>query len=132
MKIKYNEIEKSIEINDNLKFHYLVMKSIMILNIINAGLNLFLIREVEFGIKEIIWLFLGIISFVILYNFIFIKTTLEVIPIDNIKVLKEKSFFGRKQFFIELNNGRKRYLNELKTQEEYLELKKLFTKIGII
>lgn len=132
MKIKYNEIEKSIEINDNLKFHYLVMKSIMILNLINAGLNLFLIREAEFGIKEIIWLFLGIISFVILYNFIFIKTTLEVIPIDNIKELKEKSFFGRKQFFIELNNGRKRYLNELKTQEEYLELKKLFSKIGII
>lgn len=132
MKIKYNEIEKSIEINDNLKFHYLVMKSIMILNLINAGLNLFLIREAEFGIKEIIWLFLGIISFVILYNFIFIKTTLEVIPIDDIKELKEKSFFGRKQFFIELNNGRKRYLNELKTQEDYLELKKLFTKIGII
>lgn len=132
MKIKYNEIEKSIEINDNLKFHYLVMKSIMILNLINAGLNLFLIREAEFGIKEIIWLFLGIISFVILYNFIFIKTTLEVIPIDDIKELKEKSFFGRKQFFIELNNGRKRYLNELKTQEEYLELKKLFSKIGII
>ena len=132
MKIKYNEIEKSIEIDDNLKFHYLVMKLIMILNLINAGLNLFLIREAEFGIKEIIWLFLGIISFVILYNFIFIKTTLEVIPIDNIKELKEKSFFGRKQFFIELNNGRKRYLNELKTQEEYLELKKLFSKIGII
>ena len=132
MKVKYNELEKTIEIKDDLKFHYFVMKLIMILNLINAALNLFLIREAEFEIKEIIWLFLGIISFVILYNFIFIKTTLEVIPLDNIKELKEKSFFGRKQYFIELNNGRKRYLNELKTQEEYLELKKLFSKIGII
>jgi hypothetical protein len=132
MKINYNELDKSIEIKDGLKSHYFIMKMLMILTILNAILNLYDVKKNELGFMEIIWFILGIISLIILYFFIVKKSTLEKIPIEKIKRLNEKSIFGRKRFSIELNDGKKRDLTEMKSQAEFNELRKLFSEIGIL
>jgi len=132
MKINYNELDKSIEIKDGLKSHYFIMKMLMILTILNAILNLYDVNKNELGFMEIIWFILGIISLIILYFFIVKKSTLEKIPIEKIKRLNEKSIFGRKRFSIELNDGKKRDLTEMKSQAEFNELRKLFSEIGIL
>ena len=131
MKIKYNEIDKSIEINDGLRNQYFVWKLLMILNLLNAILRLYNVKETGFGSEEIIWLILGIISLVILYFFIVKKSTLEKIPIEKIKQLKEKSIFGKKRFFLELINGKKRSLTNFKSASELYEFRKLLSEIGI-
>jgi len=131
MKIKYNEIDKSIEIKDGLKYYYFFMKLLMILDLITAILTLYNVKKTGMGFVEIIWLILGIASLIVLYIVIVKKSSLEKIPIGKIKRLKERSIFGRKRFSIELNNGKKRNLTELKTQTEFNELKKLFSEIGI-
>ena len=131
MKIKYNEIDKSIEIKDGLKYYYFFMKLLMILDLITAILTLYNVKKTGMGFVEIIWLILGIVSLIVLYIVIVKKSSLEKIPIGKIKRLKERSIFGRKRFSIELNNGKKRNLTELKTQTEFNELKKLFSEIGI-
>jgi hypothetical protein len=46
---------------------------------------------------KIIWLILGTISIVILYNSI-LKTGMDKIPIDQIKGLNQRVFLGRKKF----------------------------------
>ncbi len=132
MKINYNEKDKSIEIKDGLKSHFFIMKILMILTILNAILNLYDVNKNELGFMEIIWFILAIISLVILYFFIIKKSTLEKIPIEKIKRLNENSIFGRKRFSIELSNGKKRDLIEMKSQAEFNELKKLFSEIGIL
>ena len=131
MRIKYNEIEKSIEIKDSIESHYFILKMIMILNITNAILYLYDFTISKINFTEIFWFVLGIISLVFLYLFIFKKSTLEKIPAEEIKLLKQKNIFGRKQFILELNNGKTRELLEIKTQQEYSELKKTFSEIGI-
>tara|TARA_R110002033_G_scaffold20248_1_gene51044 strand:- start:198 stop:599 length:402 start_codon:yes stop_codon:yes gene_type:complete len=131
MKIKYNEIEKSIEIKDELKNHYFWMKIVLILNLISATFQLFDINETGIGFIEIIFLLLGISSLIILYIFIFKKSTSEKIPIEKIERLNEKTIFGKKRFSLKLSNGKKRDLTELKTETEFAELKKLFSEIGI-
>jgi len=131
MKIKYNEIDKLIEIKDGLKYYYFFMELLMILNLINAILNLYDVKKTGIDFVEIIWLILGIVSLIVLYFFIVKKSTLEKIPIGKIKRLKEQSIFGRKRFSLELYDGKKRNLIELKTQTEFNELKKLFSEIGI-
>ncbi len=132
MKINYNEIDKSIEIKDGLKSHFFIMKMLMILTLLNVILNLYDVNKNELGFIEIIWFILGIISLVSLNFFIIKKSTLEKIPIEKLKRLNEKSIFGRKRFSIELSDGKKRDLTEMKSQAEFNELKKLFSEIGIL
>lgn len=131
MKIKYNEIEKSLEIKDRLKTHYFALKMLMILNLIIALSNIFLIKKDGINAIEIIWLLVALISLTILFIFIFKKSTSEKIPIEMIKQLKQKSLLGRTRFSLELHNGKERDLTELKTQTEIIELKKIFSEIGI-
>jgi hypothetical protein len=59
----------------------------MVLNLVNAILNLS--DEASFGFMKIIWLILGTISIVILYNSI-LKTGMDKIPIDQIKGLNQR------------------------------------------
>lgn len=132
MKIKYNEIDKSIEIKDELKSHYTLMKIVMILNLISAVFQLLDINETGIGFVEITFFIIGIISLIILYIFIFKKSTSNKIPIEKIERLTKKSIFGKKQFSLKLKNGKKRDLTELKSETEYNELKKMFSEIGII
>ena len=131
MKIKYNETDKSIEIKDGMKTHYFVMKLLMSLNLLNAILNLYDVNKTGFGFIEIVWLILGIASIIILFLFVYKKSTSEKIPIERIERIKEKSVFGRKKFSIQLKDGKKRDLNGIKTQSEFNELKKMFADIGI-
>ena len=131
MRIKYNEIEKSIEIKDSIESHYFILKMIMILNITNAILRLYDLNLSKINFTEIFWFVLGIISLVFLYLFIFKKSTSEKILVEEIKLLKQKNIFWKKAFLLELNNGKTRELLEIKTQSEYIELKKTFSEIGI-
>lgn len=131
MKITYNETEKCVEIKDGLKNHFLLMKALMILNLANSILNLSDVRMDNFRFINVVWAILGIISILVLYNFIVKKTAAEKLPVDQIKGLNERTFMGRKKYFIELKNGKKRDLLEVKSESEFKQLRKMFQKNGI-
>ena len=103
----------------------------MVLNLLNAILNLSDL-EASFGFMKMIWLVLGAVSIVILYNSIFKKSGREKIPIDQIKGLNQRVFLGRKKYFIELKNGKTRDLLEVKSESEFTKLRTMFTKNGIL
>jgi len=102
MKIKYNEKEHSIEVNDNTKTHYFLMKTIMFLNRANSILHLLDLKKNGIGILELFWLILGITSIVALYFYFYKNSTLEKTPLESIKQLKEKKILGRNSYAIEL------------------------------
>ena len=110
MKITYNEKEKTLEINDDLKNHYFLMKFLITLNLINAVLRLINLKETGFGFQEIVWLIIGIISLIVLYFFLFKRSTSDKIELNRIQRLKEKAVFGRKRYSLILINGKKRNL----------------------
>lgn len=131
MKITYNETEKCVEIKDGLKNHFLLMKVLMILNLANSILNLSDVYFNNFKFINLVWAILGAISILLLYKFIVKKTSAEKVPVDQIKGLDERIFMGRKKYFLELKNGKKRDLLEVKSDSEFKDLKKMFKKIGI-
>ena len=131
MKITYNEAEKCVEIKDGLKNHFLLMKVLMILNLANSILNLSDVYFNNFKFINLVWAILGAISILVLYKFIVKKTSAEKVPVDQIKGLDERIFMGRKKYFLELKNGKKRDLLEVKSDSEFKDLKKMFKKIGI-
>ncbi|SHH06756.1 hypothetical protein SAMN05444372_1142 [Flavobacterium micromati] len=131
MNITYNESDRSIEIRDGLKSYVFLIKFLMFLNLGNSILNLYDLSTVNFGFVKVIWMFLGAVSMIVLYKFIVKKSTLENIPIDQIKGLNERIFLGRKKYFLELSNGKTRDLIEVKTDADFKKLKKLLSKAGI-
>ena len=94
-------------------------------------LNLSDVRMDNFRFINVVWAILGIISILVLYNFIVKKTAAEKLPVDQIKGLNERTFMGRKKYFIELKNGKKRDLLEVKSESEFKQLRKMFQKNGI-
>jgi uncharacterized membrane protein YuzA (DUF378 family) len=131
MNIKYNETDKSIEIDDSLKKQYFYLNLIMVLNLFNAFARLYDANGKLLGFTEIIWAITGIASLIILFYLNIKKSSLKNIKTKNIKRLIEKTVFGRKRFSLLLNNGKKRDLIKLKTESDIIELKNMFLKIGI-
>ena len=131
MNIKYNESNKSIEIKDGLKNHLFLINFLMVLNLLNAILNLS-DAEAPFGFMKIIWLLLATVSIFILYDSIFKKSGKEKIAIDKIKGLNQRVFLGRTKYFIALKNGKNRDLLDVKSEADFSKLRAMFTKNGIL
>ncbi|MGB5942210.1 MAG: hypothetical protein WBG71_04965 [Leeuwenhoekiella sp.] len=132
MRLQYNEIERSIEIEDELRNHYFLLKIVMILNLISAIFQLIDVKETGIGLIEILSMLSGIISLLFFYLVILKRTFINEIPIEKIERLTEKSIFGTKQFSFKLKNGKNRDLPVVESQREYNELKKFFSEIGIV
>ena len=131
MKIKYNEKENSIEIKDGQKTQYYTIGFLMLINIFNAVVNLLNMNSKQLDWMGYIWVITGGLSLVILAYYLFKKTTLDKIPLEKIRRLKEKNILGVKRFSLELTNGKLRDLTQLKAQSDIAELKKMFADRGI-
>lgn len=131
MNIKYNENNQTIEIKDGLKTHHMLIKSIMILNLVNAILNVYDVNITKLSFMSTIWIFLALLSIFVLYIFFTKKSSLENIPVKNIEALEQKTSLGSKRYTFKLTNGKTRDLNELKTIKDVNTLKKMLTKIGV-
>ncbi|MEM0578395.1 hypothetical protein [Flavobacterium polysaccharolyticum] len=131
MKLNYNTQDQTLVIQDGLKNHHFLLKLLMILNLLNAILNVSTFSISNVGFMQLVWIFLGLVSIVVLYNLTVKNTTLEKIPVNTIKGLKEYSFFGKKRLAIVLNNGKKRDLVEVKTPQEFKEARKIMKQVGV-
>ena len=131
MSVTYNELTKSVAIKDGLKSHLFLMKFVMVLTLINALLNISN-GQIAFGFMKALWLVIGMFSVVILHKYIFKKSGSEKIPADQIKGINESTFLGRKKYFIILQNGKQRDLLSVKSDAEFVQVRKLFTKNGIL
>ena len=131
MRLHYNTQNETLVIQDGLKNHHFLLKLLMILNLLNTVLNVSTFRISNVGFMQLVWIFLGLVSVVVLYNLTVKNTTLEKIPVNTIKGLKEYSFFGKKRLAIVLNNGKKRDLVEVKTPQEFKEVRKIMKQVGV-
>lgn len=132
MNLKYNEVDKTIEVKDGLKTHLFLMKFLMIVTLTNSMLNLSDVVTSTFGYVTIIWLILGVVAGGFLYHFIFKRTGLEKIPADQIQGFNERVSSGRKKYSLSLKNGKTRDLPEVKTDEEAKKVITMFKKNGIL
>ena len=131
MKLHYSTQDETLVIQDGLKNHHFLLKLLMILNLLNTVLNVSTFSISSIGFMQLVWLFLGLVSIVVLYNLTVKNTTSEKIPVSAIKGLKEYSFFVYYRLAIVLNNGKKRDLVEVKTPQEFKEARKIMKPIGV-
>jgi hypothetical protein len=131
MKLHYNTQEQTLVIQDGLKNHHFLLKVLMVLNLLNAALNVSTFSISNIGFMQLVWFFLGLLSIVVLYNLTVKNTTLENIPVSAIKGVKEYSFFAKKRLALVLTNGKKRDLADVKTPQEFKEARKIMKQVGV-
>lgn len=118
MKIVYSEKEKTIKIKDGLKWSYFMIKIMLILNITNG----------------MVWVYMDN-SRNCFTNYIDLFHTKKInfwkTKFIRIVSLEEKQFLGRIKISLKLKNGKSRDLTQMKSQSEISEIKKMFENIGI-
>lgn len=127
MKFKYNEATASLEIKDSLKSHFLIVRLLLIVTFVNVILNLSN-SQVEFGVMKLIWLLIGMAAAVGLRQYFIKKTGINIIPLEQIVSVQDKSTSVRKKYALVLKNGKRRDLIELQSEAEYKELQTLLAK----
>ncbi|MBC5862065.1 hypothetical protein [Flavobacterium turcicum] len=127
MKFKYNEATASLEIKDGLKSHFLIVRLLLIVTFVNVILNLSN-SQVEFGLMKLIWLLIGMAVAVGLRQYFIKKTGSNIIPLEQIVSVQDKSTSVRKKYALILKNGKRRDLIELQSEAEYKELQTLLAK----
>tara|TARA_R110002012_G_scaffold321944_1_gene552596 strand:+ start:44914 stop:45318 length:405 start_codon:yes stop_codon:yes gene_type:complete len=131
MLIKYNEADKSIEIQDDIKTHYFALKIVLGLNALAGILSLVGTYKSGLGFIEVFWIGMLVIALVYWYYLTFRKSVAEHIPLHQINYLKQRSILGRKQFSLVLHNGKSRDVASSKKQADVQQLKDLFKDLGI-
>lgn len=132
MNIKFNQVDRTIEIKDGLKSHLFLMKLLMIVTLTNSVLNLSDVVTKAVGYATIIWLILGVVAGGFLYHFVVKRSGLEKIPVDQIQGFNARVASGRKKYYLSLKNGKTRDLLEVKTEDEAKIVIAFFKKNGIL
>lgn len=117
--MKFDKENNTLEIKDNLKMHFMLLRFIFIINVANAVLRIY--NNYLAGVQDQpILIILGVISALALL-YMRSRSTQEIIPIDEIEYLKEKKMLGNRRFFLKLKNGKTRNLPFKNTDIEEFE-----------
>lgn len=131
MQLEFDKQLKQLTIKDDVPTHSKIIIFLMLLNVLNLGLQLF---SMSFKENEIIFTVLLLITllsiFVIVFYFLK-RSWKSKYTIKEILGVEIKKAFGRERIFLILSNGKKRGFQVLKTEKEVKKLKKTLTSIGI-
>lgn len=130
MKVKFDKESHSLIIKDGLREHFMILKFIFILNLINSGLYLYKsYKSDSFSGFDWVWLILGILSIGSLI-FTFTRSTQEIVQNGEISCLFKRNYFGSDRYYLKLKNGKIRNLPFVKTGDE-LELRNILKEAEI-
>lgn len=132
MKVHYNSRDNVFEINDGLRTVYTVLIFILLLNIFN-GVFYFIGHSVPpYNFLHYLWIGVGLASLVVLWMFVFRKSSRSKIPKEQIREVLEKKVLGKKKLLLKLKNGKTRDLPQMKTTADHLTLKSVFEDADFI
>lgn len=130
MNVKYTPENNAFEIKDGLRTTYVVLMALCLINILN-GVIYFIGNPVPaFEFLHYMWILIALTSLVLLWFFIFRKSTLSQVPNDQILKVVEKKVLGKKKLRLQLKNGKTRDLPQMKTDADHLALRKVFEDSG--
>ncbi len=123
LRIKHLKVQNQIEIDDGMNQMGVIYYSLMILTLANASINLA-------GEKHIwVWIVLGLTALCFLIYYFKKISFRKSIPVEKIKSFQAKNKFGKTRYFLELESGRKRFLNDLNTLEKIDQADRFFKSL---
>lgn len=132
MNITFSKAENALEIKDNLKWNQTIIWIVLGMNIINPIIRLIGKDILRYGLKDFLFVFIGIVSLIVGFTQFYKKSTAEKIVLKDINSINEKPFFFRKHVFLKLNNGKTRDLGIFREDhEDIIQIRNLFNELDI-
>ena len=131
MQIDFDEKNKKINIRDDLKSQYLLIKVTLFILLGNALIILATAVNSGFGLFDFIWILLGIMAIYVLYILFVKKTANSELFVSEINCLNIVQKRNSTHFSLELKNGKERNLAVFSNDEDEKRLIQLCNKAGI-
>lgn len=131
MQLGFNKKTQELTIKDEVPMHSWLIISLMLINGINMGVQLYLMSYKNNETLFVFMFLLAVVSVVVIFYYVVKRSWKSKYLLNEIEGIETRKTNGRERVFLKLRNGKRRSFPVLKNEKELSDFKKTLTSMGI-
>ncbi|RSC95068.1 hypothetical protein [Tenacibaculum singaporense] len=131
MQLEFNKKTQELTIKDEVPMHSWLIISLMLINGINMGVQLYLMSYKNNETLFVFMFLLAVVSVVVIFYYVVKRSWKSKYLLNEIEGIETRKTNGRERVFLKLRNGKRRSFPVLKNEKELSDFKKILTSMGI-
>jgi membrane protein YdbS with pleckstrin-like domain len=131
MQLEFNKKIQELIIKDEVPMHSWLIISLMLINGINMGVQLYLMSYQNNETLFIFMLLLAVVSVIVIFYYVVKRSWKSKYLLDEIEGIETRKVYGKERVFLKLRNGKRRSFPVLKNEKELNDFKKTLISMGI-
>ncbi|MDO6674484.1 hypothetical protein MK851_01190 [Tenacibaculum sp. 1B UA] len=131
MQLEFNKKTQELTIKDEVPMHSWLIISLMLINGINMGVQLYLMSYQNNETLFVFMFVLAVVSVVVIFYYVVKRSWKSKYLLDEIEGIETRTVYGKERVFLKLCNGKRRSFPVLKNEKELSDFKKTLTSMGI-
>ncbi|MEY8862657.1 hypothetical protein [Tenacibaculum singaporense] len=131
MQLEFNKKTQELTIKDEVPMHSWLIISLMLINGINMGVQLYLMSYKNNETLFVFMFLLAVVSVVVIFYYVVKRSWKSKYLLNEIEGIETRKTNGRERVFLKLRNGKRRSFPVLKNEKELSDFKKTLTSMGI-
>ena len=131
MQLEFNKKTQELTIKDEVPMHSWLIISLMLINGINMGVQLYLMSYKNNETLFVFMFLLAVVSVVVIFYYVVKRSWKSKYLLNEIEGIETRKTYGRERIFLKLCNGKRRIFPVLKNEKELSDFKKILTSMGI-
>lgn len=131
MQLEFNKKIQELTIKDEVPMHSWLIISLMLINGINMGVQLYLMSYKNNETLFVFMFLLAVVSVVVIFYYVVKRSWKSKYLLNEIEGIETRKTNGRERVFLKLRNGKRRSFPVLKNEKELSDFKRTLTSMGI-
>ncbi|WP_047788134.1 hypothetical protein [Tenacibaculum mesophilum] len=131
MQLEFNKKTQELTIKDEVPMHSWLIISLMLINGINMGVQLYLMSYKNNETLFVFMFLLAVASVVVIFYYVVKRSWKSKYLLNEIEGIETRKTNGRERVFLKLRNGKRRSFPVLKNEKELSDFKRTLTLMGI-
>ncbi|MFT7900034.1 hypothetical protein VBY74_08615 [Tenacibaculum ascidiaceicola] len=131
MQLEFNKKTQELTIKDEVPMHSWLIISLMLINGINMGVQLYLMSYKNNETLFVFMFLLAVVSVVVIFYYVVKRSWKSKYLLNEIEGIETRKTNGRERVFLKLRNGKRRSFPVLKNEKELSDFKRTLTSMGI-
>ncbi|MEE4000032.1 hypothetical protein V1T75_06745 [Tenacibaculum sp. FZY0031] len=131
MQLEFNKKTQELTIKDEVPMHSWLIISLMLINGINMGVQLYLMSYKNNETLFVFMFLLAVVSVVVIFYYVVKRSWKSKYLLNEIEGIETRKTNGRDRVFLKLRNGKRRSFPVLKNEKELSDFKRTLTLMGI-
>lgn len=131
MQLEFNKKTQELTIKDEVPMHSWLIISLMLINGINMGVQLYFMSYKNNETLFVFMFLLAVVSVVVIFYYVVKRSWKSKYLLNEIEGIETRKTNGRERVFLKLRNGKRRSFPVLKNEKELSDFKRTLTSMGI-